>query len=64
MADSRFKGTRGVQMKDINETAVVDAIKEQLAKHGGDRRKALDAVAQQRKTSLREITRIADRNGL
>lgn len=63
MADSRFGKTRGIQTKDLAERPVIDRIKE-LTAAGKTRQQALDTVAQERKTSLQKITRIAERHGL
>lgn len=63
MADSRFGKTRGVRTNDLVEGPIIARIKELIAA-GKTRPQALDAVAQERQTSLREITRIAERNGL
>lgn len=63
MADSRFKGTRGVRFGDVGESAVVEEIKAQM-KQGKTFQQAVDAVSVKRRAPMREILKIAERHGL
>ncbi len=64
MADSRFKGTRTLRSRDVNELALLDEIKEAM-KHSKNLTDAINEVAvRQGRTDQKFLWKIAINNGL